>query len=303
MTAEQSAKKTWRQRFAGVLVWPSLCLSAFGLMSAFDDLIPNILRLSFLFRVLATSYRMAREWLYDQVQWLFSWIHITIPEIPDLAKDIIIIVGFFLAALNLESFRKFGESLLSALFERVWRKIMAVFVGYGPEPERTSLVFTYAPEVTWERWVSHAGRLLLAIFFAWLAMPVMPWGGLADQPYEVRLGIATVVSLIVVEIASRWASPIARAWTYPPRSVTEFIARIVVYVTTFPGHILRLFLTGMIKARMALLIGAVIVAVLVGLNYLFLHILEPAMERPPQWLCAMVEANPDAEARARCGIE
>ena len=93
------------------MTWIALFWSAWGLLSIFDHLIPGMIRFSIIAKGLTAAYRAARDWVWDQVQWLFALITIPIPELPPLWLDGLTIAGLVLAALNFESIHRYGQTL------------------------------------------------------------------------------------------------------------------------------------------------------------------------------------------------
>jgi hypothetical protein len=50
----------------------------------------------------------------------------------------------------------------------------------------------------------------------------------------------------------------------------------------------------------SLALALALVAALIGANAAAVHYIDPTLQRPPQWLCALVNADPQAAPEPRC---
>lgn len=275
--------QTGAQKRAGWWVWVSLIGSAFGLMSVFNDLIPNLVRLSLLFKAAVSIYRQGREWVFDGIRWLFSWVNIHIPEIPQLVQDGIIVGALIMAALNLESTRRFRQSLAAAIMDRVTLKIRAISVGYGGAGLTPSLVFSgfnryrIVADITGALLTSW---LLCAIFQRFIP-PGAPFSG------------AVLAGGALLRLAQALLRRATSHWSDAPDTPGHLLARIGLWAVGFAAHIVELALHGAEKGWRAILLAFAIVAAFVGLNAAFAQVIDPLIAQgPPAWLQELIDADP-----------
>lgn len=288
-----AAPQSGTQKRAVWWVWLSLVGSAFGLMSVFNDLIPNLIRLSILFKAAVSAYRQAREWIYDGAQWLAALVGVVIPEIPELVKDVIVIVALILAALNWESVRKFGESWLLSLARYVSNGPTYLFG--GPPITKPSLLDRV---VGWREVV--AAQVALGILLTWAfglarAFGADPHWGLPAPLAMLAVGTLVGFGIFAADIALSMVT--GRAGT-PPKSPLQWVARTLQLPVLLPTMLLIRFGVGVANGWRAVMLALALVAGFVALNQVFALIVDPMLaDGVPDWLQVLIDADPDALRR------
>lgn len=101
------------------LTYFSSLLAIFGAFSLVNDLIPNLVRLSLLFKGLVAAYRISRDWVFGGLIDLLASLHIVLPHIPELVRDSMVVVSLLFVALNYESMRHQGRTIVTILVSEV----------------------------------------------------------------------------------------------------------------------------------------------------------------------------------------
>lgn len=259
----------WR-KFA---MWGSLVAAALGALSAFENVVPALVRLSLIMHGLAWVYRAARDWLFGWVIGALAAVGIEI-RITEPVRDAILIIGLVLAALNWESTRRTGRNLFLDLF----RDVLDLF--HGDIEQRNSLALqglNNAPESL--KFMRKPVLLLLAsLFFA-------------------------VVSIYFAAVGDRWGVlPLGycslyyafSAWMRSRRGGTpKFLDRLHL-ITIVPLFLFAWPFAVLFEGRRAVFVALALLGALIALNALMLLYVDPMLASPPPWLQDFIDANPQS---------
>ncbi|MFZ4121609.1 MAG: hypothetical protein ACOYKM_08090 [Caulobacterales bacterium] len=282
------------------MTWIALFGSAWAFLSVFDHLIPGLIRFSIIAKGLTAAYRAGRDWVWDQVQWAFAFIQIRIPELPPYWLDALAIAGLVLAALNFESIHRFGRSLVLD-FGRHILGYVARMIG-GERHDRATL-FAWRIGRHWASaaflylgfWILgfavRAGLEALGLEVPLLFPPSWMWIQPGLEAFY--LGLFFLLSCVIID---RWKGDPQSA----PRGSIKAVARFAVDTLCFVPTIFVLVMSAFVNGWRSLALALALVAALIGANAAAVHYIDPTLQRPPQWLCALVNADPQAAPEPRC---
>lgn len=258
-------------------MWVSLIGSAFGLLSVFNDLIPNLIRLSLIVRAGVAAYRLGREWVYDRIQIAFSWINFELPEIPDAVKDALVIVALVLAALNFDSVRRFGEGLVFGFLRRLIQFIRQRFTAGDSLFDSTEDALI----------AGVAGTLIGGVLLHFVAEQMSFHG---DWPWWAHAAEIVAYGTLVLFVLT-FASLLKER---SPHLVFQAIGHSVIILVGLPLFVIIAMGVALLNGWRAVVLACGIVVALVGLNYLCLNVLEPTIKAPPAWLTQLITADPQS---------
>jgi len=282
--SEPAETKTWWQRLAAAARWPILLWAAIGAFSAFVDLIPNLRRLSMLIQGLTAAYRITRDWIYEALQIAFGWIHIRIPDIPELWKDGLIIASLVLVALNLESLRRDKISLLwsMGLSLRAW---MSGWIGRR-SIERPALVRS-------QGWTAETITVLAMCLVGILAAFLLHLAGwpLLQRFLSWPAPLLMTIEGIIIGLGLRglWSLSFLCVERLPLPSWLDRIFSVIVVVIFAAPALTFYLMSALWNGRLAVLAALGLVVGLVGLNMLCLYCIDPFVAAPPSWWTQLIE--------------
>lgn len=348
--SDQNLEKSLASNFQGALSYITSGLAVFGAISALQDLLPNLVRLSLIVKAIVAAYRLSREWLFGWLSDVLSWVYIRFPDLPGPLKDFFVVLSLIFVALNYESMRQQGVPLTATLAANLLRGLHAGNVFFWTEMTKSTRIFS--TEYWLERRVAlldtgddtsptetppapsgdfgaavmglvliagviayfvgttalcygvPAYMLLLAVFPPVLAMATVYQ--VATTALVVVSGIvalfAVTVALFLVELP---CSLVALVWDCLSsrggggvRSLQGVFARLArrsgqsALVATAPVATATLIVVASVNSYRTILAVLGLVLGLVGINALFLHVIDPLIEFPPDWLQELIEADP-----------
>jgi len=285
------------------LTWVSLFSAAIGFLSFFDELMPNLVRLSFVFKALTGAYTFVRDWVWSGAQWLFGLIQITLPTLSEAFLDALAIAALAIAALNFESILRYRRAMFLDLVRDLWAHCARTF-GVKNRHTETLFVGTYARNLIG----GLAGFFVLGLCLrALLAARGIELPTLRIEGIDVGL-MSTVQSLLeaaVLGVAicalSFGLYQLAGDLDDPPSSVSDGVCRATMQLLLLLPNVAAFTFNALLNGWRSIMLAVGLVVVLAGANWAAMRVLDPIIRQPPQWLCAMVRANPDALPEPRCG--
>ncbi len=286
--SEPAEKRSPLQYLAGWLRWPLLFWAAIGALNAFADLLPSLRRFSLIIQALTSAYRVTRDWLYARIYEAFSWVQITLPEIPEFWQDILIIASLALLALNFESFRRDKVSLPWALLRAMWAWISS---GFGEDNDRPS--FLSHPDDMVQNIASALAIAGLGVVFSWLIFwfGVEPlFGRFENLPVWVRLliqaGLIAAAFGIVLAVVSFYFDNNSQTPLWLDRVVA-----VGSVITLLPAALLYYQLIALWNGKYAVLAAIGLLVALIGLDWVCVHYVDPLVAAPPAWLTSLIAAG------------
>ena len=299
---ERPAATGLQALWSRALTWISLFGAAIGFFSFFDELMPNLVRLSFVLKALTGAYTFARDWVWDRVQWLFSLVHLRIPDIPEVWLDAFTVLSLVLAALNFESIQRYGRSLLLDFGRDVVQYTLSWFGGsfhlretlFDTKDRTVSMLLGF-----WVLGFAFRGvGSIVGLEVETIALPQVPRSVIAIAQPSIEAAVLGIVPIGCAMLGAFLGGDL----DVPPQGLAEILARTLVVMALLVPSTFSLALTGILNGWRSVVLALALVIVLIGANRVAIYALDPFVRSPPQWVCAMVNANPDALPEPRCGL-
>lgn len=256
---QEKAPRTIYQRLAGMLGWVSLGCAALGLLSAMNDLLPTLTRLSWIVHGIVEIYRGIRDWLWDGLERLVRLVGLDVPDIPEVWTDVLAVAALMFAAANLESVRRSGHTFVYSAV-------------------KLAMTITTKPEEQWADAFRENALFFPAGIGFFIAMPI-GWAILASPLFlwvGYLFGVVSGEVVLVVMVL----------WLLPRFFVPNF--------AQIPAFVGVLGALGLIRAWRSVLLAIGIVVALYALNFAFLFLIDPMLREPPDWLRKFIDADPES---------
>lgn len=116
VVASYSARATERavaqsspwQRAQHGLMWISAGLAILGAISVLHELMPQWMVLSLPLRGLVAAYRIAWDWVFSWFALAGDTASLSLPPVPEILRDVLVVLSLVFVALNYESMRHLG---------------------------------------------------------------------------------------------------------------------------------------------------------------------------------------------------
>lgn len=288
--ADAGGAKSNSQRWSRAAVVVSLVISAFGMLSIFDNLLPNLVRLSLVFKALTSAYRLGREWLFEGIQSLALAMGLSFPELSPLWKDALVCGGLLFAALNFESVWRFKQSLVLSFF----RDIVGLWATrFGGRLHQNPTIFDNGQGAPWismilAAWISGFGIMSLAHGAGIGSPSFLAWA----EPFSLAVesavygGALAAVIFVVATLEGDVSVPI--------RGPLDLLVRLLTLLLTTIPYMLTMALRSPLIGWRAIALSATLVVAFVGVNLLFDSVVDPLVRSPPHWLQDLIEADPNS---------
>ncbi len=290
----------------------SLILSALGALSLFDILMPTAVRLSIIFKAATGAYSIARDFVWSVVRNAFELLHVRIPELPALWLDGITISALVFAALNFESLHRYNRTLLLDYWRAMSKVGSSIWTGQPGGLKQSLFSLMRVRSKVWSRLLSSGlmtsgwlltGFLIIPVAFACGIDPLSLLPRRADTAWINYFVVATWVMAItgLSYMLGAVLSQISKGDRLGPlANPLNVFGRVLQLLFGLPTFCLILLMFGLVRGWRSVVLAFALVAFFAGANWVAINAIDPLINQPPQWICALANADPDAAPAPRC---